>query len=299
MIAVPHGIGFQCFLNWYLALLNTALFMNSLEYDIQHWHVLFSMTKHSCFLHTSLCRIAEKHNCSLHSFALHKKLLFSTLLLFRNAQKHSCSLQSSLFRIAQKHSCSLHSLLFRIAQNTLVLYTLRLVLCTLYYSALHKTLLFSTLFVLFSALFVIPHCTKILLFCTLCYYALHKNTLVLCTLRNWYSALHNSTLFICTFQNYNIRQCRLPALSRIETVYCKVYMHLVSFLYEKKIMSGTYLIRPFLHQVERTLRVRGDLHIGGVMIHLVDSLGKSVPNQTSFSSTSDQICHFPPPGNSR
>ena len=28
-------------------------------------------------------------------------------------------------------------------------------------------------------------------------------------------------------------------------------------------------------QVERSLRVRGDLHIGGVMIKLVDSLGKS------------------------
>ena len=27
-------------------------------------------------------------------------------------------------------------------------------------------------------------------------------------------------------------------------------------------------------QVERTLRVRGDLHIGGVMIRLVDELGK-------------------------
>ena len=28
-------------------------------------------------------------------------------------------------------------------------------------------------------------------------------------------------------------------------------------------------------QVERSLRVRGDLHIGGVMIKLVDSLGES------------------------
>jgi hypothetical protein len=30
-----------------------------------------------------------------------------------------------------------------------------------------------------------------------------------------------------------------------------------------------------LTKVERTLRVRGDLHIGGVMIRLVDELGKS------------------------
>ena len=28
-------------------------------------------------------------------------------------------------------------------------------------------------------------------------------------------------------------------------------------------------------QVERSLRVRGDLHIGGVMIQLVDSLGNN------------------------
>ena len=29
-------------------------------------------------------------------------------------------------------------------------------------------------------------------------------------------------------------------------------------------------------KVERTLRVKGDLHVGGVMIKLVDSLGKSI-----------------------
>ena len=29
-------------------------------------------------------------------------------------------------------------------------------------------------------------------------------------------------------------------------------------------------------QVEKTLRVRGDLHIGGVMLQLVDALGKYV-----------------------
>ena len=29
-------------------------------------------------------------------------------------------------------------------------------------------------------------------------------------------------------------------------------------------------------QVEKTLRVRGDLHVGGVMLKLVDALGKPV-----------------------
>lgn len=29
-------------------------------------------------------------------------------------------------------------------------------------------------------------------------------------------------------------------------------------------------------QVERTLRVKGDLHIGGVMLRLVEDLGKSM-----------------------
>ena len=35
-------------------------------------------------------------------------------------------------------------------------------------------------------------------------------------------------------------------------------------------------------QVERSLRVRGDLHIGGVMIQLVDSLGNNNPNPSEF-----------------
>ena len=34
-------------------------------------------------------------------------------------------------------------------------------------------------------------------------------------------------------------------------------------------------------QVERSLRVRGDLHIGGVMIKLVDSLGMFYQNQSN------------------
>lgn len=41
-------------------------------------------------------------------------------------------------------------------------------------------------------------------------------------------------------------------------------------------------------QVERTLRVMGDLHIGGVMVKLVDALGK-----TDFSLTETKInIHF-------
>ena len=40
--------------------------------------------------------------------------------------------------------------------------------------------------------------------------------------------------------------------------------------------DGSWQLTVFVTdlQVERSLRVRGDLHIGGVMIKLVDSLGK-------------------------
>ena len=40
--------------------------------------------------------------------------------------------------------------------------------------------------------------------------------------------------------------------------------------------DGSWTLTVFVTdlQVERTLRVRGDLHIGGVMIRLVDELGK-------------------------
>jgi len=40
--------------------------------------------------------------------------------------------------------------------------------------------------------------------------------------------------------------------------------------------DGSWQLTVFVTdlQVERNLRVRGDLHIGGVMIKLVDSLGK-------------------------
>ena len=41
-----------------------------------------------------------------------------------------------------------------------------------------------------------------------------------------------------------------------------------------------------LFQVERSLRVRGDLHIGGVMIQLVDSLGNNPPTSESHLSSS-------------
>ena len=42
------------------------------------------------------------------------------------------------------------------------------------------------------------------------------------------------------------------------------------------ISDGSWTLTVFVTdlQVERTLRVRGDLHIGGVMIRLVDELGK-------------------------
>lgn len=40
--------------------------------------------------------------------------------------------------------------------------------------------------------------------------------------------------------------------------------------------DGSWTLTVFVTdlQVERSLRVRGDLHIGGVMIRLVDELGK-------------------------
>ena len=43
------------------------------------------------------------------------------------------------------------------------------------------------------------------------------------------------------------------------------------------ISDGSWTLTVFVTdlQVERSLRVRGDLHIGGVMIRLVDDLGKS------------------------
>ena len=42
--------------------------------------------------------------------------------------------------------------------------------------------------------------------------------------------------------------------------------------------DGTWTLTIFVTdlQVERSLRVRGDLHIGGAMIRLVDELGKTV-----------------------
>lgn len=44
------------------------------------------------------------------------------------------------------------------------------------------------------------------------------------------------------------------------------------------ISDGSWTLTVFVTdlQVERTLRVRGDLHIGGVMIRLVDELGKKI-----------------------
>ena len=44
--------------------------------------------------------------------------------------------------------------------------------------------------------------------------------------------------------------------------------------------DGSWTLTVFVTdlQVERSLRVRGDLHIGGVMIRLVDELGKTKKN---------------------
>ena len=44
--------------------------------------------------------------------------------------------------------------------------------------------------------------------------------------------------------------------------------------------DGSWTLTVFVTdlQVERSLRVRGDLHIGGVMIRLVDELGKKKKN---------------------
>ena len=48
------------------------------------------------------------------------------------------------------------------------------------------------------------------------------------------------------------------------------------------IMDGSWELRILVTdlQVERTIRVKGDLHIGGVMIKLVDELGKIECRQT-------------------
>ncbi len=46
-------------------------------------------------------------------------------------------------------------------------------------------------------------------------------------------------------------------------------------------------------QVERTLRVRGDLHVGGLMIRLVDELGRShlgIGGSTYYSKQCCQNC---------
>ena len=48
--------------------------------------------------------------------------------------------------------------------------------------------------------------------------------------------------------------------------------------------DGSWTLTVFVTdlQVERSLRVRGDLHIGGVMIRLVDELGKKSKIKTLF-----------------
>ena len=60
------------------------------------------------------------------------------------------------------------------------------------------------------------------------------------------------------------------------------------------IMDGSWELRVLVTdlQVERTLRVKSDLHIGGVMIKLVDELGKN-NNNFSFACSSENF-NFPP-----
>ena len=51
--------------------------------------------------------------------------------------------------------------------------------------------------------------------------------------------------------------------------------------------DGSWQLTVFVTdlQVERNLRVRGDTHIGGVMIQLVDSLGRSTEYFTAQAKT--------------
>jgi hypothetical protein len=166
---------------------------------------------------------------------------------------YSAMLNTALFIHSSKHDLFNNDMCPSALHNILLpaLHKNTLSLCTLRYSALHKiTLVFYTLrysalqkTLLFSALCDIPHCTK--------------NTLVLCTHHNWHSALH--VVFL------NSPEQRLCTCS-----------YWASFMKRNSCLPLCYL--SFSDQVERTLRVRGDLHIGGVMIHLVDSLGKSAPN---------------------
>ena len=51
-------------------------------------------------------------------------------------------------------------------------------------------------------------------------------------------------------------------------------------------IDGSWVLRIYITDldVERTLRVKGELHIGGVMLRLVEDLGKII-NAFFFSSS--------------
>ncbi len=231
MIAISRGIGFHVFL-----------------IDIQH-----CLTPPSSFTLQNM--IYSALTCALQhctTFLLPalfviphcpKTLFFSALFVIPHCTK--ILLFSTLFVIPHCTKTLLFSALFVIphcTKSTLVFCTLRnwysawqniLVSCTLRYSAFHKnTLGLCTLCNWYSALH------NILASRTLCYSAMLKNNVVLCTLRTWYSELHNTALFMyfseqsssCTLQNRD----------------CTMYVYLLSFLSEKKILSSTYLICPFL-----------------------------------------------------
>ena len=53
------------------------------------------------------------------------------------------------------------------------------------------------------------------------------------------------------------------------------------------VSDGSWTLTVFVTdlQVERNLRVRGDLHIGGVMIRLVDELGKAGEKARKIDTT--------------
>lgn len=86
-----------------------------------------------------------------------------------------------------------------------------------------------------------------------------------------------------------------PRETRKEKIKCVIVIPcnspLVSDIVSFKMMSegflvgdGSWNLRVFVTdlQVERSLRVKGDLHIGGVMLRLVEDLGEhSPPTQRS------------------
>lgn len=57
--------------------------------------------------------------------------------------------------------------------------------------------------------------------------------------------------------------------------------------------DGSWDLRVFVTdlQTERQIRVKGDVHIGGVMLRLVEDLGESIGNQFSLPPLADSGCN--------